>query len=236
MKLHANARLSVKGRELLVDRIERAGWSLTKAAVGSAVGMFGDVPPGRSGAGLADRSRSQAQHVVSPGLPRDRPRLVVHCGPPCALPDSGIPLPHRAGVLHPWLREPGGKRDVRVLRSQPFLQMGHRTMKLVRLLAALSAASALLLSPAMASTATQLKRCGSQAAGGFGEQNIRVGGTSCATGHSVARAWIQRVEAGRCSRFHCRVMRYVCRISRPPPPFTVTCASSGRRVRWDISE
>jgi transposase InsO family protein len=37
MKLHANARLSVKGRELLVDRIENAGWSLTKAAEAAGV-------------------------------------------------------------------------------------------------------------------------------------------------------------------------------------------------------
>jgi transposase InsO family protein len=32
MKLHANARLSVKGRELLVDRVEVAGWSVMEAA------------------------------------------------------------------------------------------------------------------------------------------------------------------------------------------------------------
>ncbi len=32
MRLHANAKLSVKGRELLVDRVEVAGWSLTQAA------------------------------------------------------------------------------------------------------------------------------------------------------------------------------------------------------------
>jgi transposase InsO family protein len=37
MKLHANARLSVKGRELLVDRVERAGWSLTQAAEAAGV-------------------------------------------------------------------------------------------------------------------------------------------------------------------------------------------------------
>jgi transposase len=37
MKLHANARLSVKGRELLVDRVERQGWSL--AAVAAAAGV-----------------------------------------------------------------------------------------------------------------------------------------------------------------------------------------------------
>jgi transposase len=37
MKLHANARLSLKGRELLVDRIENAGWSLTQAAEAAGV-------------------------------------------------------------------------------------------------------------------------------------------------------------------------------------------------------
>jgi transposase InsO family protein len=37
MKLHANARLSVKGRELLVDRIKSAGWSLTQAAEAAGV-------------------------------------------------------------------------------------------------------------------------------------------------------------------------------------------------------
>jgi len=37
MKLHANARLSVKGRELLVDRVETQGWSLTQAAEAAGV-------------------------------------------------------------------------------------------------------------------------------------------------------------------------------------------------------
>ena len=37
MKLHANARLSVKGRELLVDRILRQGWSLAQAAEAAGV-------------------------------------------------------------------------------------------------------------------------------------------------------------------------------------------------------
>ena len=32
MELHANARLSIKGRELLVDRIESSGWSVMNAA------------------------------------------------------------------------------------------------------------------------------------------------------------------------------------------------------------
>jgi transposase len=37
MRLHANARLSVKGRELLIDRVVDAGWSLTQAAEAAGV-------------------------------------------------------------------------------------------------------------------------------------------------------------------------------------------------------
>jgi transposase InsO family protein/transposase len=37
MKLHANARLSVRGRELLVDRVENAGWSLSSAAEAAGI-------------------------------------------------------------------------------------------------------------------------------------------------------------------------------------------------------
>jgi transposase InsO family protein len=37
MKLHGNARLSVKGRELLVNRIESAGWSLSTAAEAAGI-------------------------------------------------------------------------------------------------------------------------------------------------------------------------------------------------------
>jgi transposase InsO family protein len=37
MKLHANARLSLKGRELLVERVQGAGWSLTQAAEAAGV-------------------------------------------------------------------------------------------------------------------------------------------------------------------------------------------------------
>jgi transposase InsO family protein len=37
MKLHRNARLSVKGRELLVERVMTAGWSLTEAAAAAGV-------------------------------------------------------------------------------------------------------------------------------------------------------------------------------------------------------
>jgi transposase InsO family protein len=66
MKLHANARLSLKGRELLVDRVERAGWSLTQAA--AAAGVSGRTAAKwlaryRAGgpAGLLDRSSAPAR-------------------------------------------------------------------------------------------------------------------------------------------------------------------------------
>jgi len=65
MKLHANARLSLKGRELLVDRVERAGWSLTQAAEAAGVsertarkwlGRYRAEGP----SGLVDRSSAPA--------------------------------------------------------------------------------------------------------------------------------------------------------------------------------
>jgi transposase InsO family protein len=37
MKMHANARLSLKGRELLIDRAENAGWSLVAAAEAAGI-------------------------------------------------------------------------------------------------------------------------------------------------------------------------------------------------------
>jgi transposase InsO family protein len=37
MKMHANARLSLKGRELLIDRVENAGWSLNAAAEAAGI-------------------------------------------------------------------------------------------------------------------------------------------------------------------------------------------------------
>ena len=37
MKMHANARLSLKGRELLIDRVEDAGWSLSAAAEAAGI-------------------------------------------------------------------------------------------------------------------------------------------------------------------------------------------------------
>ena len=37
MKMHANARLSLKGRELLIERVEDAGWSLSAAAEAAGI-------------------------------------------------------------------------------------------------------------------------------------------------------------------------------------------------------
>jgi transposase InsO family protein len=37
MKMHASARLSLKGRELLIDRVENAGWSLIAAAEAAGI-------------------------------------------------------------------------------------------------------------------------------------------------------------------------------------------------------
>jgi transcriptional regulator with XRE-family HTH domain len=51
MRLHANARLSVKGRELLVERL-RAGWSLAEAAMAAGVSE-------RTARGWRDRSRAE---------------------------------------------------------------------------------------------------------------------------------------------------------------------------------
>jgi transposase InsO family protein/transposase len=61
MKLHANARLSLKGRELLIERVERAGWSVMEAAEAAGIaertarkwlGRYRD----EGAAGLVDRS------------------------------------------------------------------------------------------------------------------------------------------------------------------------------------
>ena len=60
MKLHANAKLSVKRRELLVDRVEVAGWSLAQAAeaagVTAAPRMWLGRYRGEGRDGLQDRS------------------------------------------------------------------------------------------------------------------------------------------------------------------------------------
>ena len=55
MKLHANARLSVKGRELLVDRILVQGWPLAQAAEAAGVS-------GRTASKWVARFRSEGEH------------------------------------------------------------------------------------------------------------------------------------------------------------------------------
>ena len=61
MKLHANARPCPKGRELLVDRVEEQGWSLTEAAEAAGVSertarkWLAPLPRRRARPGLLDR-------------------------------------------------------------------------------------------------------------------------------------------------------------------------------------
>jgi transposase InsO family protein len=61
MRLHANARLSVKGRELLIERVEGAGWSLMEAAEAAGISdrtarKWVARHRGEGAAGLLDRS------------------------------------------------------------------------------------------------------------------------------------------------------------------------------------
>jgi transposase InsO family protein len=69
MKLHANAGLSLKGRELLIERVEVAGWSLSAAAEAAGISertarkWLGRYRA-EGGAGLLDRS-SAPSHVAN---------------------------------------------------------------------------------------------------------------------------------------------------------------------------
>jgi transposase InsO family protein len=79
MKLHANARLSVKGRELLVDRLA-AGWSLTEAAMAAGVSdrtarKWRDRHRLHGGVGLLDRS--SAPKVVANRTSEDRIQAIA---------------------------------------------------------------------------------------------------------------------------------------------------------------
>ena len=65
MRLHANARLSVRGRELLVERIELAGWSLSAAAEAAGISertarKWRERYRAEGKAGLQDRSSAPA--------------------------------------------------------------------------------------------------------------------------------------------------------------------------------
>jgi transposase InsO family protein len=68
MKMHANARLSLKGRELLIARIETAGWSLSSAAEAAGISdrtarKWRERYRAEGADGLRDRS--SAPHVVA---------------------------------------------------------------------------------------------------------------------------------------------------------------------------
>jgi transposase len=80
MKLHANARLSVKGRELLTDRILTQGWSLTQAAEAAGVSertAFKWVARFRSEGqrGLLDRSSTPKRSPAR--TPEERVRVIA---------------------------------------------------------------------------------------------------------------------------------------------------------------
>ncbi len=69
MKMHANARLSLKGRELLVARVQSAGWSLSEAAEAAGISdrtarkwVARHRVEGRDG--LIDRSELQERNLV----------------------------------------------------------------------------------------------------------------------------------------------------------------------------
>ena len=79
MRLHANARLSVKGRELLIERL-RVGWSLTEAATAAGVSertarKWRDRYQAEGTAGLVDRS-SMPKSVPS-RTPEDRIEVIA---------------------------------------------------------------------------------------------------------------------------------------------------------------
>jgi transposase InsO family protein len=79
MKLHANARLSVKGRQLLVDRLA-AGWSLTEAAAAAGVSertarKWRDRHQAEGEGGLLDRSSTPRS--VPTRTPEDRLEVIA---------------------------------------------------------------------------------------------------------------------------------------------------------------
>jgi transposase InsO family protein len=79
MRLHANARLSVKGRELLIERL-RAGWSLTEAATAAGVSernarKWRDRYQAQGAVGLLDRS--SAPRSVPSRTPEDRIEVIA---------------------------------------------------------------------------------------------------------------------------------------------------------------
>jgi transposase InsO family protein len=80
MKLHGNARLSVKGRELLIDRVEDAGWSLSAAAEAAGIsdrtarkwlaryrseGMAGLLDRSSAPAAVANRTDERRVEVIA---------------------------------------------------------------------------------------------------------------------------------------------------------------------------
>jgi hypothetical protein len=75
MKMHANARLSLKGRELLIDRVEHAGWALVAAAEAAGITTRrGSVEE------LADRTGVPGTATSGVGVSRSQVALPARLG------------------------------------------------------------------------------------------------------------------------------------------------------------
>ena len=131
MKTHANARLSLKGRELLIDRVERAGWSLVAAAEAGGIsdrtarkwivrhraeGRDGLLDRSSAPAVVANRTDDRRIEVIAAlqAIADDRggDRRDARHGP---LDRVGDPDPHRAGEARP--ARPGGRPALRARSS-----------------------------------------------------------------------------------------------------------------------
>jgi transposase len=88
MKMHANARLSLKGRELLVARVQDAGWSLSAAAEAAGISdrtarkwitrQRTEGPQGfldRSSAPMIVANRTDERLITDHGAPGHRPPI-----------------------------------------------------------------------------------------------------------------------------------------------------------------
>lgn len=97
MKLHANARLSVKGRELLVDRILTQGWSLAQAAEAAGVSD-------RTAFKWVARFRAEGEQGLL-----DRPSAPKSS--PARTPDGRGRFRERSGLFRSRKKRPGQRRS-----------------------------------------------------------------------------------------------------------------------------
>ena len=132
MKTHANARLSLKGRELLIDRVEDAGWSLSAAAEAAGIsdrtarkwiarhraeGRDGLLDRSSAPAVVANRTEERRVEVIA-ALRRLRMTGAEIAEMPRhgALDRVGDPDPDRAGEARP--ARPGARAALRASSSR----------------------------------------------------------------------------------------------------------------------